>query len=215
VLPVVCLALDPIVFRSSGGPFGGALLGPYKVVGYSAAGLGMVSLGVWLIRRRPAGLLAGLLAGGAAFALCMGVVMLPFSLLGLVFVVGALGFVPFGTAWAFAWQARSAWRAAGAGRTVRRWAAVGFLVACGVPWVLHVGARAATRTATAAALSEDPAEAERGLAALENLWFVVDADGLAWAYSREEDPGRRQQLAAAYRRVTGGDVEDRLGVLRD
>ena len=39
VLPVGCLAFDPIVFRASdgfAGPFGGAVLGAYKVAGYTA-----------------------------------------------------------------------------------------------------------------------------------------------------------------------------------
>lgn len=215
VLPVVCLVFDPMVFRSSGALFGGALFGAYKVVGYSAVGLGVASMTVWLVRRRPAGLLSGLLAGGAAFALCMGVVLLPFSLIGLVIVIGVLGFVPFGTAWVCVRQARAAWQATGGGGTAKRWAVVGFLVACAGPWGLQVGGRAATDSATAAALSENPAEAERGLAALERLRFVVDADGLVWAYSREEDPGRRERLAAAYQRVTGGDVEHRLAVLND
>jgi hypothetical protein len=216
VLPVVCLVLDPTVFRSSvASPFGGAVFGGYKVVGYSAAGLGIVSMATWLIRRRPAGLLAGLLAGGAAFALCLGLVLLPFSLIGLIVLIGALGFVPFGTAWAFASQSRSAWQSARGGRAAGRWAAVGFLLACCAPWGLQVGAQVAVRSATTAALSEDPAEADRGLVAIERLWFVIDPDEFAWAYSREEDPGRKQRLADAYRRVTGGDVESRLAVLLD
>jgi hypothetical protein len=50
---------------------------------------------------------------------------------------------------------------------------------------------------------------------LGRLWFATDADDLVWAFDREQNPDRRRRLAAAYRRVTGGDVEHRLAILRD
>ena len=131
VLPVGCFALDPFVFTADGVLRG--MLSGYRLLAYSAAGLGMASLLVWLVVGRPAGLLAGLLAGGAAFAGCVGLVLLPFSLMALVIVIGFAGLIPFGTAWVFVQNARRAWAAGG-----RRagWAAVGLLIACGGPWAL-------------------------------------------------------------------------------
>jgi hypothetical protein len=218
VLPVACLVFDPVVFRSSEalpGPFGSPLLGTFRVVGYSATAIGVASLLTWLAVRRPAGLSAGLLAGGAVFALGLGVVLLPVSLLGLFVLVGVFGFVPFGTAWVLAREARAAWRVASTRRAAAGWAAAGFLAACGVPWGLQLGAWEAVRSATEAAASDDPAEAERGAERLGRLWFAADADDLVWAYERERDPDRRRRMAAAYRRLTGGDVDHRLAVLRD
>jgi hypothetical protein len=218
VLPVVCLALDPVVFRSSNAllsPIGSPVLGAYRVVGYSAAAIGMASLLIWLVLQRSAGLMTGLLAGGAAFALGLGVVLLPFTLIGLFVVVGALGLVPFGTAWVFARQAQAAWRAAAAYRAATAWAAAGFVVACGLPWMLQALTWEAVRSATELAASNDPGEAERGVEQFSRLWFATDADDLAWAFARERNSDRRQRLADAYRRVTGGDVERRLAILRD
>ncbi len=218
LLPVVCLALDPIVFRASDGFFSALdspLLGAYRVVGYSATAIGIASLLVWRVLRRPAGLMVGLLAGGAAFALCLGVVLLPLTLIGLFFLVGALGFVPFGTAWVFARESRAAWRSAGSRRVATGWAVAGFLAACGLPWALQTAVWSAVRSATELAASDDPGEAERGTRRLNWLGVATDADDLVWAFGREQAPERRRQLATAYRRVTGGDVEQRLALLRD
>jgi len=218
VLPVVCLALDPVVFRSSDAllrPLGSPMLGAYRVVGYSATALGIASLLIWLVLRRPAGLLAGSLAGGAAFAFGLGVVLLPLTLIALFILIGVLGLVPFGTAWVFARSARAAWREAGSHRAATGWAAAGFLIACGLPWTLQAVAWSAVRSATELAVSPDPGEAERGVEQLSWLYFVSDADELVWAFEREQNPDRRQRLAEAYRRVTGGEVQDRLAILRD
>jgi hypothetical protein len=214
-LPVLCLFFDPVVFRSPDGiarSLGAPVVGPYRVAGYAAAAVGMGSILTWVARRRPAGLLAGLLAGGALFALALGLVLLPLSLFGMLALIGVLGFVPFGTAWVFACEARAAWRSAGG---ARGWAVVGLLFAIGVPWGMQAAATAAVRSAVAAAGSDDPAVAERGVERLGWLWFAADADDLVWAWEREPDDVRRRGLANAYRRLTGESVEDRLLILRD
>lgn len=217
-LPIVCLTLDPVVFRSSDVLLDAVrppVLGAFRVAGHSAAAIGMASLLVWLVLRRPAGLMAGLLAGGAALALGLGLVLLPLTLIGLFVGVGGLGLVPFGTAWVFLWQARAAWLATACRRAATSWAVAGLLIVCGLPWTLQALTWAAFRSATESAASNDPVEAERGVALFNRLWFAADADELAWAFAREQDPDRRGRLADAYRRVTGGDVEHRLANLRD
>ena len=210
-LPLGCFVFDPIVFRWSETFDGGPWLGGARPLCYTAAGLGMASLAGWLALRRCPGLTAGLLAGAALFALGLGVVLSPLSLIGLLVCVGVFGLVPFGTAWVFARQAWLAWeRAAGLA-----WPLLGLVLATGGPGVLQVGAEVAVRSATADALSADPATAERGADRLARLGFATDPDELVWAYSRDRDPDRKRRLADAYRRVTGGDIERRLDVLRD
>jgi hypothetical protein len=44
---------------------------------------------------------------------------------------------------------------------------------------------------------------------------VADYDRLVWAYDVEPDTTRRQQLAVAYQRLTGQDVQRRLASLKD
>jgi len=97
VLPVACLVFDPVVFR--GGFAGGPLLGPFKLFAYALIALEIAALGAWLALRGRAGVwcgpLGGVMTAGALFSLVVGVVLLPFSLLGLMFLIGVLGFSPF------------------------------------------------------------------------------------------------------------------------
>jgi hypothetical protein len=217
VLPVVCLAVDPFVFRSSDAlikPVGSPLLVSIRVVGYSAIALGIASLLIWLVLRRPAALMTGLLAGGAVFAYCLGVVLLPFSLVAFL-QVGPLGLVPFATVWVFARHALAARSAAACQRTAHVWMVVGFLIACGLPWTLQKLTWSAFKSAKGLAVSTDPGEVERGLDQLIRLSFVIHPDYLVFAYHKEEDAACRKALAEAYRRVTGDTIPKKLTILQD
>ncbi|MDB5310198.1 MAG: hypothetical protein JWO38_4400 [Gemmataceae bacterium] len=222
-LPAVCLALDPLVFR--GGLGGRPLLGPYAVAGYTAVAVGMAALAVWLLSGRPAALLAGVLAGGAGFALGLGLLLLPFTLIGLLVLIGFLGFTPFLTGGVFARHAYRAWRAARSGSgpgspAVPAWAAVGLAVAVGLPCLAQERFDGYVRWATSRVRSEDSVEADAGVRAFERLAPLgrVSPDFFDWLvleYEREGDDGRRERLAEAYRRLTGQDAGSRLAVLRD
>ena len=65
------------------------------------------------------------------------------------------------------------------------------------------------------ALSKDPADFDRGVALLRRYSFAANLDELVWSYSREPDEARTTQLAAAYRDLTGEDIEHRLMILND
>ncbi|HEX7314799.1 MAG TPA: hypothetical protein VF297_12810 [Pyrinomonadaceae bacterium] len=145
VMPVVCFVCDPIVFR--GWDAGGALYSEYQLYAYTISALEMVALCAWLVAagragRRPAAL-AGMLFAGALFAFAVGMSILPFSFFGLIVLIGALGFVPFLTAFVYL---RNAWRAAGAvGRAgngspglAAAALACGFVFALGAPAVAQV-----------------------------------------------------------------------------
>ena len=215
VIPLGCLVFDPIVFRGSD-----ALFSEYALVGYSAAGMGLLALPLWLLFGRPAGLFAGLLAGGAVFAMCLGLVLLPFSVIGLVILIGVLGFMPFVTAWVFARNARRAWVVS------RGWrrpmapvlACVGFVFVCIGPWTGYWYVRNEVNNNINALASDDPVEAERAVSRLKWVEFLVPSpqyDRLVWSYHREADAGRRLALAKAYYRLTGKDIGDRLSILLD
>lgn len=112
VMPAVCFYFDPIVFRS-GFEYGGGLYPRWQPYAYTISALEMLALGAYLFAARrgescPAALV-GMLTAGGAFALVVGLSILPYSVVGLIFLlVGALGFVPFVTAFVFL---RNAWRA--------------------------------------------------------------------------------------------------------
>lgn len=150
VMPVLCLVFDPIVFRAWLSDEPGFLLGRLRFYAYTISALEMVALAAWLSgvagRGRPPAALGGMLLAGGLFSLALGVVLLPFSLLGIIFFfVGLLGFTPLFTAVVYL---RNGWRAANLGRTGddMSWReasefAVGFVFALGAPAVAPVVAR--------------------------------------------------------------------------
>jgi hypothetical protein len=141
ILPVLCFVFDPVVFRGwymgSGGVYG-----HFRSYAYTVGALEMVALAAWLLRAggagRPPAALGGVLFAGGAFSLVVGLAILPFSLLGLVFFfAGVFGFIPFPTAVIYL---RNGWRAASLGRPDgdvgwREAAefALGFIFALGAP----------------------------------------------------------------------------------
>lgn len=115
VAPIVCLILDPFVFRDFyDDPFSSPFTARRRLGAfcYPFMFLSMVVLTVWLrLRNAPnpwAGLISGALWAAAVFAFGLGIMLFPFSLIGLVVLIGALGFTPFATAYVFQIQARRA-----------------------------------------------------------------------------------------------------------
>lgn len=215
VLPLICVALDPFVFRST---FGEPLLGAYAVGSYVAIGLGMTWLAFWLAMRRLPAVSAGLLAGGAMFSLALGCALFPFSLVGLAAGIGALGFAPLATAFAFWRNAARAFRAARTRRSHANVAAVSafaLAAACAIPLGSQVYVSNSLSRAVELLRADDAAANARGVAILSWFGAVADLDRLVLAYESETNTIRRQRLAAAYWKLTGEEVEDRLMALRD
>lgn len=96
VLPVICFAFDPVVFK--GNALGTAYLGEYRPFAYILSFVSIMAMTAWLIwgakLKWLGAFLAGLFTIGGAISLAIGVVLLPISLLGLLILVGALGFTP-------------------------------------------------------------------------------------------------------------------------
>ncbi|MFL6256366.1 MAG: hypothetical protein ACJ74T_15280 [Pyrinomonadaceae bacterium] len=226
IMPILCFAFDPFVFRA--GVMGGrGLYSKYQFYAYTLCALEMVALCAWLCSagragRRPAAL-AGMLLAGALFSFFVGFSILPYSILGLFFVIGILGFVPFLTALVYL---RNGWRAAGAvGRAGKgspglaaAALACGFFFALGAPAV----AQMSVEREVSAALADVREGRKLSPARLRALRVTAAASGLAacddlvWEYHSERDPARRARLAEAYAEITsGGDIEGRLTFLLD
>ncbi len=155
VIPVLCFAFDPIVFR--GGAFtDDGFYHRFSLFAYAASALEMATLACWLflVRKFPAWSrpVGGVLAAGAFFSFAIGVAILPLSIIGLLFVgLGALGFIPFVTAVIYLRNARRALRLNRASVPVRGGAAAAFAfglaLALGAP---AVSQRVATRVVESA-----------------------------------------------------------------
>lgn len=99
-LPAMCFLFDPIVFRGSG-----ALLGNYKPFAYALSYVSIMSLLAFMLWGEKLkwlnGFLCGLFAVAAVISGVIGFVLFPFSLMGLVVLIGALGFTPLFTSFVF------------------------------------------------------------------------------------------------------------------
>lgn len=98
VMPIICFAFDPIVFN--GTPHNG-ILGDYTPFAYSLALVSIVSMTAWLGWGKhfqfANAIFGGLFAVGGLVSLMVGLALLPISLIGLIVLIGALGFTPLFT----------------------------------------------------------------------------------------------------------------------
>jgi hypothetical protein len=99
ILPMVCFYFDPGVFRDWNSEYPSrALLGAYQLPAYVLAWAAIMAQSAWLLWGDWLGsfrILIGLILGTAAVvSLVIGVVLLPFSLLGTIVLIGLLGFTP-------------------------------------------------------------------------------------------------------------------------
>ena len=96
IMPTVCFAFDPFIFRDWNGHKG--LFGDYLPFAYLLSfTLVMANAALLLFGDRFKEIniyLSGLFAVGGMVSLVIGVVLLPFSVIGLVFLIGILGFTP-------------------------------------------------------------------------------------------------------------------------
>lgn len=115
ILPVVCFVFDPIVFKGAEMD-SAAELGAIKPFAYILSFVLVMAMSARLIWGEKLkwlnAFLAGLFFVGAAISLGIGVVLLPLSLLGLVMLIGILGFTPLLTSLVYFRAANRAYQSA-------------------------------------------------------------------------------------------------------
>jgi hypothetical protein len=141
--PSLCLIIDPLLFQ--GGDEHGPILDGCRTFCYGFIGVEMAILVLWLCAGpglgRACGFVSGAMGVGAVFAACLGLLILPFSLMGLVIGIGALGIIPFLVARTFYSQSKAS---ADAGRAslppwrLRILQAVGAALSVGLPVVIQL-----------------------------------------------------------------------------
>ena len=211
VLPLICIAFDPIVFRTT---FGQPILGSYKVSGYGFMALSMLVLAAWLSVRRLPSLFCGFLFGGCVFAVVLGVALLPMSVIGLFAIIGILGFSPFLTAATFWYSAKNARDVAG-DRFKPALAAFAFFIFIALPIGTQAYALHTTEQAIDMLVVGSEQSAERAIRHLEMLGLALDADVLVWRYDQTDSEMARDRLASAYTELTGNNIQERLDRLLD
>jgi hypothetical protein len=141
-------------------------------------------------------------------------VLLPFSLIGLLVIIGGLGFIPFVTAAVYYAHAVEAYRQAqevSGGVRLLDSALMGAMLVVGVPGAVQAWVSLAVRWAIRDIAAGDPT----ALVRLRAWYRCAHRDRLVWSYAAERDPVRRRLLADAYKELTGEDVESRLARIVD
>jgi hypothetical protein len=104
ILPLICFYFDPFVFR---GPAIGSdgLLHAYQLPVYTVAGTSVMTMAAWLLWGEKLGSLrlpvAFVMLVGAVMSSILAAVLFPFSMVGLLVIIGVLGFTPGFTAFVF------------------------------------------------------------------------------------------------------------------
>ena len=222
VLPVLCFVFDPAVFRGLGEGFMLAPLAPHKLFVYLFSAVSMATLALWLTSRRGFGALGGVGAGvmlaGAVCSFVIGVLILPLTIFGLLFMIGVLGFTPFFTSLVYVRNAARAFKAATPHlrpSALLGAVALGASLAGGVTVVAHGEINRTIARSMDELLRQNAGPTEAAVRRLRYFGWFADLDELVWAYARETDPARKARLAGAYKEITGSEMEKRLAILAD
>lgn len=109
-LPVICFVFDPIIFEDKD------FLGNYKAFAYLLSFVSVMAMSAWLIWGEKLkwlnAFLAGLFIVGSFISFGIGIIIFPISLIGLIVLIGALGFTPLFSAIVFLRNSIRAYRAA-------------------------------------------------------------------------------------------------------
>lgn len=202
LLPIVAVLFDPAVFRGNG------FLSEWTAAGYALILIGVVSTSYWLLSKKAGPVLAGTFAISSFGSLIIGVVLLPLSFVGaLLFGIGLLGLIPFGTAYVLCRCSMEAWRQSSGNeyRLLKFWLAV-----TAVPIAMLV-----TQLGTARLVSEaerafgNPEVRSNGFSRF--LFHVAEPFGLrkqlVLSWIRQKDPAKRHDIASAYETTFGISIQ--------
>lgn len=208
--PIICVIVDPTVFHPSGGEPGE--LGAIQAFAFGMIGYEILLMSVWLLipirRAFWQSFVASSFAIGAIFACGIGVRLLPLSLLGVLFGLGILGFIPFVTAFVYLRQSIRAFQ-----NIFQKWRRPLCLGALILGIICSVGFPSGIQWYTSQLIQKvihgTPATINSTTQQLASAFWCYDAcfDAIVWAYARESDPQRQAYLATTYRNLTGKDVK--------
>jgi hypothetical protein len=219
--PLLCFLLDPIAFK---GGFGRPMLEDHQIFAYLFSGIEMVLLALWLLTRIKSSLLSSFLSGvfmaGGFFCAVLGAILLPYSLLGLMVVIGALGFTPFITGFVFF---RNGYRAMVRSKNdILYPSSVSSLLLGGLftlvgPFVLATGINQYVTTSVDTMIFGTEQQALIAARHVRPLSFVAGSklQKIVAEYQTTSDNARRERLGRLYKEATGEEIQLGLRMLDD
>jgi len=211
IMPVACFFFDPFIFRFWG-QSGGGLLGGYKPFAYVGSFVSILLLMAWLLWREKLGSVSALLAGlffvASSVALSIGIVLLPFSLIGLMALIGVLGFTPLFTAVIYLRNGVRALRSAKPDLSLSKLVTatlVGSLWGFAVPYALN----AEVNRSLELIANGTPATVRVQGLKLRLLAPIVDSEKLNKAYwQAPTDSPTRSEIRVLYQQMTGNEFKE-------
>jgi hypothetical protein len=216
LLPIICLIADPIVFRD--GQWGTAFFRRYVVFAYGFIGLQILALSYSVFGRKTFAWLGGWLIGGAIFSFILGFLLLPFTLIGLMLIVGILGLAPYFTGFVYLRNGLRMLNEASktkAAASLQLLFIIGFAGSLFIPALAQYGVFFATQKYTNELLSNNETSRRNALSKLKFLSPIADVDSLLTDYESERDPQKKNFIADAYQQITGQNIEQRLIQIND
>jgi hypothetical protein len=214
IVPLICVAADPIVFRSAGP--NGPLFGAYRPFAYLLSIASILAMAAWLLWRSKlkwlAAPISGLFLFGGSISLLVGIILLPFSIIGiLLYFIGLLGLTPLFSAVVFLRNGGRAYRAslmAIGDQAAWQAALLAGLLSFVVPYVVNIQiARAVNEIATG-----DVQTIQRETTKLKLVAPLLDLGSVSNRYHRfddiEKQSPRANELANSYKQLSGLDIED-------
>lgn len=103
IMPILCLMFDPLFFKSWFIEYG--WFGDFQLFAYGVAAIEIITFVLWMFPRQHPQVIGkvygSIMLAGGIFSFILGIILLPFTLIGMLFIIGFLGFVPFLTAFVF------------------------------------------------------------------------------------------------------------------
>ena len=223
MMPILCFYFDPGILRNSslGFPMGPPISQVSMFI-YILSAMAIPTLVLWLWLgprlKRWSGIVGGMLLAGAILSFTIGVVILPLTFIGLIMLIGVLGFVPFLTAFVYL---RNGLRAiAQANLTLPRFQLVGSVLLgatliIGIPVIAQQQLTQIVNESMAQILRSDDQSVDEAISRAKSFKWLIDTRPILLAYEKETDPVRKERLAKAYQELEGEDIELRLRIMRD
>lgn len=208
-MPVVCFAFDPIVFRNNWG--GHSLLSWLKPSAYILSFVSIMAMMAWLIWGEKLkgfnAVLSGLFFLGGIVSFLIGLVLFPFSLIGLIVIVGILGFTPLFTSVIFLRNATRAFQTARPFISPKALLGTAILTAMFgllIPATINVE----TNRFLKEIVKSDAQNIQNNAWKLKLIAPIVDLGVLVNEYYRvEKEPVKPKVIADVYFEITGNNIE--------
>lgn len=214
MLPIICFMIVPIVFESFHLP----ATGRPPIVIIVAIGMSMLALVVWFVQESQLAFLAGVMTASGAFSFLIGISLAPLSVLGMFYLVGFLGFLPFITAFVFFRNAHRASLIAFPSRKSTQASILffaGILSYASLPPMVHIYINHKFAQATEQLLSDDCHRSAEGEMILKRFGWIADLSILIRAYSRDSDSSHRERLANIYQELAGEEINSYFSRMDD